>query len=287
MSNSFVCGRIKSRLRGESSSDAVGADGRRFVEAPDQTGTILNDSSRVERGKTMAFYYRVFTTLDKSIWANEIDAFLNESKLGFDALGVVDEEDENNLEAVPIQIVLTDDQGREVAVLEYDRREDSDLLKEEIEEFNSLIDEMAPECNRAWVRDKLASVVGCYAFQILEPGFEGENWDRIATLASWIREETDGIEQSDGGQITNEQGAVVLATPDDEDDEDYEDDEEFEEIDELDEAEDEEDAEDEEEFDDEDDEDDVFTAALRVGDEWVEYEITSDEDLEKFLRGES
>jgi len=230
----------------------------------------------------VAFYYRVFTTIDKNIWADEIDAFLNESNLGLDALGVVEEEDENNLEAVPCQVVLADDQGREVALLDYDRLEDSELLKEELEEFNALIDEMAPECNRAWVREKLAKVVGCYAFQILDPGFENANWDRIATLAGWLREETDGIEQSDGGQITNEQGAVVLATPDDEDDdEDYESDEEFEEVDE------DEEEFDDEEFDEEEDDDDVFTAALRIDDKWIEFEITSDEDLEKFLRGEA
>ena len=87
------------------------------------------------------------------------------------------------------------------------------MLAEEVAEFRELVGEMLPERNRAWAVEKFASTTGCFAFQICEDGFEEANWDAVATLAAWLRSETNGFEQSDGGQITNENGAVVLVVP--------------------------------------------------------------------------
>ena len=198
----------------------------------------------------MAFFYRVFTTVEKNIWAKEIEAFLNENDLGVDMVGVVEEEEQDNLDATPVCLIFIDGQDRELAALVYDKRGESEILEDELDEFHSLVDEMAPEVNRAWVHEQLDKTVGCFAFEIKEAGLEEAAWNAIATIAEWLRNETNGFEQSDGGQITNENGAVVLTTPDDFDDD------EFEEFDEDDEEEDsdegEEESEDEEEFDDSD-----------------------------------
>ena len=212
----------------------------------------------------MAFFYRVFTTVEKNIWAKEIEAFLNENDLGVDMVGVVEEEEQDNLDATPVCLIFIDGQDRELAALVYDKRGESEILEDELDEFHSLVDEMAPEVNRAWVHEQLDKTVGCFAFEIKEAGLEEAAWNAIATIAEWLRNETNGFEQSDGGQITNENGAVVLTTPDDfdddefeefdEDDEDDEDDEEEFEDDEEEEDSDEgeEESEDEEEFDDSD-----------------------------------
>ncbi len=272
----------------------------------------------------MAFFYRVFTTVEKNIWAKEIEAFLNENDLGVDMVGVVEEEDKDNLDATPVCLIFIDGQDRELAALVYDKREESEILEDELDEFHSLVDEMAPEVNRAWVHEQLDKTVGCFAFEIKEAGLEEAAWSAIATIAEWLRNETNGFEQSDGGQITNENGAVVLTTPDDfdeddfeefdEDDEDDEDDEEFEGEEDSDDSDyeeeyeygddeeefydDEEDADDDSEEDeasdgegeddaeeDEDDEWENFVAAIRVGDAWVEKTIESEEDLDNFLAG--
>lgn len=269
----------------------------------------------------MAFFYRVFTTVEKNIWAEEIEAFLNENDLGVDMVGVVEEEDKDNLDATPVCLIFIDGQDRELAALVYDKREESEILEDELDEFHSLVDEMAPEVNRAWVHEQLDKTVGCFAFEIKEAGLEEAAWSAIATIAEWLRNETNGFEQSDGGQITNENGAVVLTTPDDFDeddfeefDEDDEDDEEFEGEEDSDDSDyeeeyeygddeeefydDEEDADDDSEEDeasdgegeddaeeDEDDEWENFVAAIRVGDAWVEKTIESEEDLDNFLAG--
>ena len=197
----------------------------------------------------MAFFYRVFTTVEKNIWAKEIEAFLNENDLGVDMVGVVEEEEQDNLDATPVCLIFIDGQDRELAALVYDKRGESEILEDELDEFHSLVDEMAPEVNRAWVHEQLDKTVGCFAFEIKEAGLEEAAWNAIATIAEWLRNETNGFEQSDGGQITNENGAVVLTTPDDFDEDDEE---EFEDDEEEDSDEGEEESEDEEEFDDSD-----------------------------------
>lgn len=204
----------------------------------------------------MAFFYRVFTTVEKNIWAKEIEAFLNENDLGVDMVGVVEEEEQDNLDATPVCLIFIDGQDRELAALVYDKRGESEILEDELDEFHSLVDEMAPEVNRAWVHEQLDKTVGCFAFEIKEAGLEETAWSAIATIAEWLRNETNGFEQSDGGQITNENGAVVLTTPDDFDDDEFEefdeDDEEELEDGEEESDEGEEESEDEEEFDDSD-----------------------------------
>lgn len=248
-----------------------------------------------------SFFYRVFTSVEKNIWAKEIEEFLMKENVGLNPYAVVDEEEADNLDAVPVQIVLCDAANREVAVLEYERVDNSEILPDEIVEFHNFVDEMSPECNQEWVHNKLDATIGCYCFSVSDAGFELANWDRLAILASWLREETQGIEQSDGGQITNEEGDVVLLVPDDEDlDDDYDedsDDVEFEDAeddfdDDDDEDDEDEDFEDDEEDEDEDDEDDEedgveeFTAAIRVGDKWVSFDVDSEESYQRFLDGE-
>ena len=174
------------------------------------------------------FYYRVFASVEKDIWTSEIKARIEETNLGFELAGVFDENDADNPDARPIELILYDEDENPVASLVYDKLATSDFLADEIAEFTDVADEMAPECNREWVKAKLAQTVGCYCFTVHEAGFFNVNWDRMTKLASWLREETNGIEQSDGGQISNEEGQIVLIVPDDDgfidDDDDVEED---------------------------------------------------------------
>ena len=219
----------------------------------------------------MSFFYRVFTTTERKIWGDEIEAFLEKENVGLGLYGVVEEENADDLNAPPVELLFFDPDENEVASLVYDSLDDSDFLADEIEEFQGCVDEMQPVCNRAWARERLAQTKGCYCFTVFDAGFNVANWDRLATLAGWLREETDGIEQSDGGQITNEAGEVILVVPDDVD---------------LDDGEDDADQTDADDFAGESDEVDEFPAALRVGDAWVSKNVDSEETFAEFLRGE-
>ncbi len=208
----------------------------------------------------MTTFYRVFSVSEKKVWNKEIDAFLEENDVGLDALDVVDENEQDDLDAVPVSLVFADKSGREVASLVYDSVEDSEILRDEVQEFQSIVDEMSPEANRAWVKERLDGTIGCYVFELSEAAYEDGNWDAIAALAEWIRSQTDGIEQYDGGAITNENGAIALA------DDDFD------------------------EFDVEEDNDEKTmwagsAVALRVGDAWVEKTIETKADFTRFLRG--
>ena len=215
---------------------------------------------------------------EKKVWNKEIGAFLEESGVELDALDVVDEDDQDDLDAVPVSMVFVDELGREVASLVYDAVEDSEILREEISDFQTIVDEMEPGANREWVKERLKKTVGCYAFELFDSAYEDDNWDRLATVAEWIRSETDGIEQYDGGVITNENGAIVLAGEGSDDPFD----------DKIAEAERE-----ALDGDESDKEDDAYVeamwsgsnVALRVGDAWVEKTVKTDADFLKFLDG--
>ena len=231
------------------------------------------------------FYYRVFTSVDKNIWANEIEARIAEAELGFELGAVVDEEDADNPDATPTELVLYDEDENPVASLVYDKLETSDFLADEIAEFTAVADAMSPERNREWVKAKLATTIGCYCFTVYEAGFFNVNWDRMTELAAWLREETNGIEQSDSGQITNEQGQIVLVVPD-EDGFIYDDEDEVEEDDVVDleiiDAEDdfsEDDEDDEEEYvvDDEDEEGGEYDEEDEESEEDDEFDSEEDE----------
>ena len=219
----------------------------------------------------MSFFYRVFTPTEKSIWANEIEAFLEKENVGLTFYGVVEEESVDDLDAAPVELLLFDPDENQIASLVYDSLDDSAFLADEIEEFQDCVDEMLPVCNREWAHEKLAKTKGCYCFTVFDAGFGPANWDRLATLACWLREETNGIEQSDGGQITNESGEVILVVPDDVD---VEDDGEGGDQTSVDIA-----------ADEQDDVDD-FVAALRIDGTWVEKNVDSEEAFAEFLRGE-
>ncbi|MGN0910282.1 MAG: hypothetical protein ACI4NV_02540, partial [Thermoguttaceae bacterium] len=68
----------------------------------------------------MSFFYRVFSTLEKNIWASEIENFLLEKQLGLSVCGVVEEDDVDDLDATPVELIFYDSEGREVASLAYD-----------------------------------------------------------------------------------------------------------------------------------------------------------------------
>ena len=233
----------------------------------------------------MSFFYRVFTTIEKNIWAKEIESFLEKEDVGLSLCGVVEEEDAGDLDAEPVELIFFDKDDNEVASLVYDPLDDSDFLAEEIEEFQGCIDEMEPECNRAWAHEQLAKTIGCYCFTVHEAGFNVANWDRLATIACWLREETDGIEQSDGGQITNGAGEVILLVPDDKVDDELNEENGSDDVQDF-PLNDVEGADVDAATNESDDDVEEFAAAIRVGDNWIAKNVHSEETLAEFLRGE-
>lgn len=164
----------------------------------------------------MGFYYRIFGKKMIQLDKNELDDFLKVNQIPFTVEKVILEDedgDEDEESWSEDSFLLFDSQKNPVAVLERDTLENSDLLQLELGEFQDMIPMMLPEVNREWVSDYLKNVQICFALEIKKAGLNEDNWEYLALIADMLRAETDGIEQSDGGQITNEFGDIILVVP--------------------------------------------------------------------------
>lgn len=165
------------------------------------------------------FYYRVFGKKNTDIWENEIREFLEENGIPLEVMGVIDEDDENDLEVTAPTLFFLDDDENILATLVKDTLDSSDMLQKEIQEFTeNILGEFYPVAHRGWVADAFKEVKVCFAFSLNTDLIEeGDNWESIASLCNMLREESEGFEQSDGGMITNELGDVILIIPDEPD----------------------------------------------------------------------
>ena len=156
------------------------------------------------------FIYRVFGRETKKISYGELQAFLEGNNIPLKAIEIVDEEDEDDHEADYEQLLLCDPEGNEVAMFVWDDLKTSDVLAEELDDFREMLDELKPAVNRPWLKKFFDEVTCCYALFITDNGFEAKNWEALAQLTNMLRLDIDGIEQSDSGPITNEDGSIIL-----------------------------------------------------------------------------
>lgn len=163
------------------------------------------------------FYYRIFGRKLLPLWEDEIREFLQANDIPLEVLGIVEEEDAENLDAVAQELLFVDQQGNEIALMVCDTIEDSEILPAEIAEFRQLLHEYSPVVNRNWVDRFLGEVKVCYALLLNIENIGDDNWQSVAAVCDMLRYEVDGIEQSDGGMITNEEGNIVLVIPDEPD----------------------------------------------------------------------
>ncbi|MBP5622938.1 MAG: hypothetical protein J6X44_13095 [Thermoguttaceae bacterium] len=250
----------------------------------------------------MASYSRVFSPTDKKMRRREIAAFLKKKAHGLRlsprSARAQDDWDE---------LIVVDASGRKVASLVFEETEYSENLREDIRDFQKIVDKLEPIANREWVKERLKETVACHLFEMFKGAYIGANFGRVGMLVDWISSKTGGISVYDGCQIRKGNGAlvlggVVLNDPvypaaakflygngiEDEEEEtnvDY--------VDDMDETDDVDDIDDDIDVDIDDDDDDVdpetglrkFKAALRVGDNWKEITINNFWEFNKYLDG--
>lgn len=163
------------------------------------------------------FYYRVYGQKEVEIWQQECEIFFKENNIPWKAVEIRDEENPDDPEYVTLEIL--DENDDVIAAMERDDLS-SPILRSELEEFQGLTEEMLPEINRNWFRKILEGVKICYVFSLDEDALGEENWDMFLDLTQMIRSKTEGIELSDDGQITNEEGYLALFIPPADEDED-------------------------------------------------------------------
>ncbi|MDD3586357.1 MAG: hypothetical protein PHQ75_04180 [Thermoguttaceae bacterium] len=179
---------------------------------------IYDDNN--ENNEQEDFFYRVFGRKPVMWTRDELQNVLDENSIPLMAIEAVDEEDADDLESDPSEIMLSDPEGNIVALLEFDDLETSTMLPDELDEFRDMIDDYKPAANRDWLLKFFDQVTCCYVFTMLDNAFDQDHWEALAQLTDLLRMAVDGIEQSDSGPITNEEGDIVLDMPDDDDDQD-------------------------------------------------------------------
>jgi hypothetical protein len=108
------------------------------------------------------------------------------------------------------QILLSHDDGPDIAVIERNAASSSDLVSAEIEEFLEEIADCKPATAATWLAEYLRKIKTIYAFQLL-PGKDVKNgWDILGTVQDSVHSQVGGILQADQEGFYDEEGYHIL-----------------------------------------------------------------------------
>jgi len=108
------------------------------------------------------------------------------------------------------QLILTHPKGPEIALVEYNPVINGELGNDELEEFVAEVEDYKPASAAKWLKKYLPRVRVIYALQVLSGAEVGDGWDAVHTIQSAIWTRSNGILQSDGEGLTNEDGYHIL-----------------------------------------------------------------------------
>ena len=153
----------------------------------------------------MGYYIRVLGTIDPDIHIDELLDALKE-----DGLEAQVHFDKNETPDKWTVLQIANDKGQELSQIERNPVIDGELGKEELDEFKKLILDYKPISAVNWLTNYFGNVKVIYAFQILNAGFEDNNFDIINALKTKIWNKTEGILQADNEGFTNDDGYHIL-----------------------------------------------------------------------------
>lgn len=107
-------------------------------------------------------------------------------------------------------LLLSGNDGSEVALIERNPVFDGSVGQDEIAEFLEDIEDAKPESGVEWLKEYLSSVKTIYSFQHLQGADTEEGGNALHTLRAAIWERGDAIIQADFEGFTNEEGYHIL-----------------------------------------------------------------------------
>ena len=153
----------------------------------------------------MGYYIRVLGTADPNIHIDElINGLTNNgliAKFEFDQ-----KESPDNWSIIGV----ANSDGVDLMQIERNKVVDSELGKEELEEFREEIKDYKPNSAVKWLDKFFDKVKVIYAFQLLNAAFEDNNFSIISAIKSSIWTKTGGILQADNEGFSNEDGYHIL-----------------------------------------------------------------------------
>lgn len=156
------------------------------------------------RQTKMGYYTRVLTTQEKCVPIDDLRRALQTA----DFEAVLDLEDGESEDWQ--QLVLKHSDGLEIAAIERNPVGDGSLGGEEIEEFESELEDARPQSGADWLRSFFPRVRCIYAFQHLSGTDAKRGFEILSALKNSIWSRATAIIQSDGEGFTNEDGYHIL-----------------------------------------------------------------------------
>ena len=152
----------------------------------------------------MGYYTRVLTTEEKCISVEELQRVLQ--KAGFAAMLDIEDGESEDWE----QLTLKHPDGLEIASIERNPVSADSLGAEELEEFESELEDACPPSGADWLRSFFPRVRCIYAFQHLSGTESKQGFEVLSALKNSIWSMSAAIIQADGEGFTNEDGYHIL-----------------------------------------------------------------------------
>lgn len=152
----------------------------------------------------MSYYVRVLSTSSDCIPLPVLQSTLAEDNL--QATLSADEGTSNDWE----QLILSHDDGREIACIERNLVQDGSLGSEELAEFADEVAESKPASAAKWLLDYFPRVRCIYAFQVLSGTDHKNGWEILGAVKSRIWSFAPSILQADSEGFSNEDGYHIL-----------------------------------------------------------------------------
>lgn len=152
----------------------------------------------------MGYYTRVLSKDDASPSLEELAALIAYQHPSYELS--IEEGSEEEWET----ILLSGNDGVEVALIERNPVEDGSVGQDEVADFIEDIRDCKPDSGVAWLTEYLASVKTIYAFQHLQGSETEDGSNALHALRSAISERGDAILQADFEGFTNEDGYNIV-----------------------------------------------------------------------------
>ena len=153
----------------------------------------------------MGYYIRILGIHDPNIFISIISAAIEKEGLKA-TLSFYETESPNNWSV----LLVSNEDGDDLAQIERNPVVDGELGKEELEEFRENIADCKPESAVKWLNQYFGKIKVIYAFQLLNSAFEDNNYSIISVVRNAIWNMTGGILQADDEGFTNEDGYHIL-----------------------------------------------------------------------------
>ena len=157
----------------------------------------------------MPYYTRVLSKQEESPTLDELAQFIRTEHPDF-KLTVEDGSGEDGTGEEWESLLLSGNDGVEVAVIERNPVAEGSLGQDEIAEFIEDTRDCKPESGVQWLADYLAEVKTIYAFQHLQGSETVDGGNALHALRAMLWERGDAIIQADNEGFTNEDGYHIV-----------------------------------------------------------------------------